>query len=225
MPRKPRNCPGGVVFHVLNRAVAQIRILRTDKDFLAFEKTLEEAHQRHPLEIFSYCVMANHWHLVVRPLEDGDLSRFVSWLTMSHAQRWRHSHGTVGYGPLYQGRFKAFPIQEDAHLLTVLRYVERNPVRAGLVKHAEDWRWSSLHRRLNSADKPLLSPWPLRPRSDWLDWVNRPQTPAEEQALATAIRRSRPFGDQRWQRQMADTLGFDSCFRPTGRPRKSQTTS
>src|SRR5689334_11397366 len=122
MPRTRRCCPGGIVYHVLNRAVAKIRLFRNDKDYLAFERTLVQANERFPLEIFAYCVMPNHWHFVVRPKRDGDLTAFMQWLTLTHAQRWRTSHGTVGYGPLYQGRFKAFAIQQDEHLETVLRY-------------------------------------------------------------------------------------------------------
>lgn len=221
MPRGPRNAPGGILYHVLNRAVARIKIFRHDKDFLAFERTLHEAHDRLPIDVLAYCVMPNHWHLVLRPRHDGDLSRFMSWLTMTHAQRWRTSHQTVGYGPLYQGRFRSFPIQEDVHLLTVLRYVERNPLRAGLVTRAEDWRWSSLHRRLRGApaERALLSDWPVERRPDWVAWTNRPQTPAEIEAVATAIRRSRPYGDATWQSATARRLGLTSCFRPPGRPR------
>jgi putative transposase len=155
MPRRPRRCPGGHVYHVLNRAVARITLFRHDKDYAAFERTLAQAQAKFPLDIFAWCVMPNHWHLVLRPTRGDDtrLSQFMQWLTLTHAQRWRTSHHTVGYGPLYQGRFKAFPIQrDDAHLLTVLRYVERNPLRAGLVKRAQDWPWSSL-RHLHNADK------------------------------------------------------------------------
>jgi putative transposase len=222
MPRRKRQAPGGLIYHVLNRAVARIKIFRWEKDFLAFERTLEEARARVAVEVLAYCVMPNHWHLVLRPRRDGELSKFMSWLTMTHAQRWRTSHGTVGYGPLYQGRFKSFPIQDDGHLITVLRYVERNPVRSGLLSRAERWRWSSLWRRLEGTEKQrtLLSEWPVQRRGDWTDFVNKPQTAAEEAALATAIARSRPYGQEGWERAMAKRLGAESSLRPRGRPRK-----
>ena len=146
MPRRARECPGGLTYHVLNRAVARIDLFKSVKDHEAFQKTLREAHARLPIDVLAYCVMSNHWHLVLRPTRDGDLSKFMQWLTLAHAQRWRTAHKTVGFGPLYQGRFKAFPIQQDEHLMTVLRYVERNPVRAGLIASAKEWRWSSLLR-------------------------------------------------------------------------------
>ncbi len=105
-------------------------MFRRDGDFEALARVLAQAHERHPLRILSYCVMPSHWHFVVWPQRDGELSQFFRWLTHTHAMRWRVSHNTVGYGHLYQGRFKSFPVEEDEHLLTLCRYVERNPVAA-----------------------------------------------------------------------------------------------
>jgi putative transposase len=224
MPRTRRQCPGGLIYHVLNRSVARINLFRRDKDYHAFEQTLAEARQRTPVDLLGYCVMPNHWHLVVRPAGDKDLSAFMQWLTLTHAQRWRTARQTVGYGPLYQGRFKAFVIQEDRHLLTVLRYVERNPLRADLVTRAEHWRWSSLYRRVAGApaDLELLADWPIERPAKWVEWVNHPQTAAEEEAVRQSIGRSRPFGAEPWQRRMAAALGLTSCFRPPGRPKSQE---
>ncbi|MGB7157109.1 MAG: transposase [Tepidisphaeraceae bacterium] len=221
MPRTARVCPGGVIYHVLNRSVARIRLFRRDGDFDAFERTLWEAHARLPVPILAWCVMPTHWHLVLQPHADGDLSKFMQWLTLTHAQRWRAAHNTIGYGPLYQGRFKAFAVQCDRHLLTVGRYVERNALRAGLVKRAERWRWSSLARRVDPVSplRDLLADWPIDLPDDWLDLVNEAQTPAEEEAVRTAIRRARPFGSPAWQTRTAATLNLASCFRDPGRPR------
>src|ERR1041385_1414085 len=141
MPRVARKAPGGVVYHVLNRANGRLRLFKKEDDFLAFEKVLLSAWERVPIRILGWCVMPNHWHLVLWPAKDGQVTAFMRWLTLTHAQRWKHAHDAVGHGHLYQGRFKSFPIQEDGHLLTVLRYVERNPLRAGLVSSAQDWRW------------------------------------------------------------------------------------
>lgn len=222
MSRTARQCPGGLIYHVLNRAVAKIKLFRRDEDYMAFERTLTEARQRLPIGVLAYCVMPTHWHLVLRPERDGDLSAFMQWLTLTHAQRWRTSHHTVGYGPLYQGRFKSFAIQEDGHLLTVLRYVERNPLRAKLVTTAQAWRWCSLQRRLsgNAEERLLLADWPIERPTDWLTFVNNPQTPAEEESLRQSIYRSRPFGAAPWQQETAVRVGSASCFRPRGRPKK-----
>jgi putative transposase len=151
-----------------------MHLLSKDADLAAFDRVMIEAYQRHPVRILSYCVLSNHWHFVVWPEEDGRLTAFFRWLTHTHAMRWRVAHRTVGYGPLYQGRFKSFPVQSDAHLLTVARYVERNPLAAGLVPRAEEWRWGSLWTRMHGEDavKRLLSPWPTERPEDWTERVN-----------------------------------------------------
>jgi putative transposase len=222
MPRRARQTPGGLIFHVLNRAVGRMRIFRKDADYAAFEKVLLQAHQRHPIRILAFCLMPNHFHLVVWPHKDGDLSTFMHWLTMTHTQRWRHARDLVGLGPLYQGRFKAFPIEQDHYLLTCLRYVERNPLRAGLVERAQDWVHSSLHVRLanQSPLMPVLHPWPIDLPHNYVDWINRPQTATEEEALRTCIRRNRPFGDPAWQTRMVNRLNLQSSIRPPHRPKK-----
>ncbi|HEY8666519.1 MAG TPA: transposase [Tepidisphaeraceae bacterium] len=171
MPRHPRAAIGGLVYHVLNRANARRQIFFRDNDSAAFERTLAEALARRPLELFWYCLMPNHWHLVARPKDDGDLSQFMRWLTVTHTQRWHACHHTSGSGHLYQGRFKSFPVEADQHFLTLCRYVERNALRAGLWPRAQDWRWSSLWRRRqcerDTATLPGLSAWPVEEPVEW----------------------------------------------------------
>jgi putative transposase len=148
MPRALRQSEGGVVYHVLNRANGRAQIFENDGEYRDFVLLLEETGSKVPVRILSYCVMPNHWHLVLWPAKDGQLSLFMQKLTVAHTQRWHARHGTSGTGHLYQGRFKSFPVQSDEHFLTVCRYVERNPLRARLVRRAENWRWSSLWLRL-----------------------------------------------------------------------------
>src|SRR3954447_22808619 len=172
MPRRPRNSLGGMVFHVLNRAVGRGRLFGKAADYAAFFRVVEEVQQRLPTRIVAYCAMSNHWHFVLWPREDGELSEFMRLLTVTHTQRWHAHHHTAGTGPLYQGRFKSFPIQRDEHLLAVCRYVERNALRAGLVERAEEWRWSSLWQRQRGDGKVPLAAWPPPLPSGWLDHVN-----------------------------------------------------
>jgi putative transposase len=222
MSRPLRAAIGGIVYHVLNRANARMTIFDADGDYAAFEDILDAARQRTGTRLLTYCAMPNHWHLVVWPRADGELSEFVRWLTLTHTQRWHAYRGTTGSGHLYQGRFKSVPVQSDEHLLTLCRYVERNPLRAGLVRRAEDWRWNGLWRRAHGDDaaRAMLSRWPIAPPRDWRRLVNQPQTDAELAALREAVQRGQPFGGERWKQRTVKELGLESTVRPRGRPRK-----
>src|SRR5438067_5627722 len=147
MPRSARQTPAGYVYHALNRATGRLKLFRKAADYAAFLRVLDEALERHPVRVLGYCLMPTHWHFVLWPAGDRDLSAFLRWLTLTHSVRWHKHYHSTGSGHVYQNRFKAFPIQDDEHLLTALRYVERNPVRAGLVTKAQDWAWSSLADR------------------------------------------------------------------------------
>lgn len=223
MPRPRRTCPAGEAFHVLNRAVARLTIFEKPEDYDAFLRVLDETWEQVALPIFSMVLMPNHWHFVVRPTADDQVSTFFRRLTVTHTMRWHAHYRTGGTGHLYQGRFKSFPVQSDEHLLTVMRYVERNALRAGLAERAEAWRWSSAATRLRkdlSACRWLASPADLAIPSRWLAWVNEPQTEAEVQALRNCIRRGCPFGDDAWARSSVLRLGLERTHRPRGRPRK-----
>jgi len=215
-----RNAPGGLVYHVLNRANGRLRLFKKDDDFLAFERVLLLAHRRVPIRLLDWCLMPNHWHLILHPSSDGELTSFMRWLTLTHAQRWKHAHAAVGHGHLYQGRFKSFPIEEDDHLLMALRYVERNPLRARLVSRAQDWRWGSCHIRQNRLHplRELLSGWPIDIPARWLQTVNLPQNEAEEKMVKDSIKRSRPLGSEIWTGRMVNHLSLQHTMRPRGRP-------
>jgi putative transposase len=211
------------VYHALNRANAQLTIFESDEDYAAFERVLAQAVTRYDMRLLAYCLMPNHFHVVLWPRNDGDLSQFMRWLTLTHTQRWHAHRRTAGTGHLYQGRFKSFPVQSDEHFLTICRYVERNALRANLVERANDWKWCSLQARraTEDEDRPALSPWPIdRPR-DWAARVNRAFGPKEEAAVLRSIQRGQPFGSAEWQAEVAARLGLESVFRPRGRPRRN----
>ncbi len=222
MPRRLRTADGGFAYHVLNRAVGRARIFRKPRDFEAFEKVIAEAKDRMPMRVLGWCVMSNHWHFVLWPHGDGDLSEFMRWLTVTHTQRWHAAHGTSGTGPIYQGRFKSFPIQEDEHLLSVLRYVERNPLRANLVEQVEAWRWSSFWHRVHRNRAGLIDQGPLPLPRRWRQQVQSPQTEAELAAVQRSVSRGAPFGESSWQQQTAKRLDLQSTLRPRGRPHKAK---
>ena len=221
MGRAKRAEDGGAVFHVLNRANARATIFQTPEDYAAFERVLQEAVERTGMRVLGYCVMPNHWHLVVWPRQDGDLSKFMGWLTLTHTQRWHASHGTVGTGHLYQGRFKSFPVQEDEHFLTVCRYVERNALRANLVSLAEDWRYGSLSHRLQKDEfaQAVLSDWPVPVPRQWRSHVNQPQTESEVAAIRRSVNRGTPLGSPAWTERTVKQMGLEVTTRPRGRPK------
>jgi putative transposase len=197
-------------------------MFRKEADFSAFERVMVEAHQRQPIRILSYCVLSNHWHFIVWPEQDGQLTDCSRRLAHRHAMRWRVSHRTVGYGHLYQGRFKSFPVQSDGHLLSLLRYVERNPLSAELVESAQLWRWGSLWSRAHGEDtiKALLSPWPVKRPANWTARINAPVTAKELDRIRLSIARGQPYGGDEWVRQAVKNLGLEHTVRPEGRPRK-----
>jgi putative transposase len=226
MARPPRVIRDGGVYHVLNRRVARLPLFEDEGDFRAFEEVLAEACARRPgVRLLAYVLMGNHWHLLLWTARGKDLTPFMQWLTVTHMRRWHAHRGSTGEGPVYQGRFKSFPVQGDRHLLIVARYVERNALRAGLVRRAEDWAWSSLWRRTRAVDTAWLTPtsrWPvpMPPAREYLAWVNRAESLAELTALSRSLRRGAPFGDAAWTARTAKSLGLRSSLRDPWRPKK-----
>jgi putative transposase len=222
MGRPLRAAAGGIIYHVLNRANGRQVMFDKPQDYQVWENVLMEAQIQVPVRILAYCVMPNHWHLVLWPRNDGDLSRFMAWLTLTHTQRWHAQHHSVGSGHLYQGRFKSFPIQTDEHFLTVCRYVERNALRAKLVKRAENWQWSSLWRRTQGAKQSRwLTDWPVARPRQWVRWTNDPQTETELEAIRQCVQRGRPLGKDSWVQHMTRRLNLESTLRPRGRPKRN----
>ena len=223
MPRTRRHCPSGEIFHVLNRAVARLQIFEKPEDYDALMRVIEETFEIIPLPICSMVIMPNHWHFVVQPTDDNQVSEFFRRLTVTHTMRWHSHYKTSGTGHLYQGRFKSFPVQDDEHLLWLMRYVERNALRANLVESAEDWKWGSAHlRRLSKTKRP---PWLQLPKEltlprNWRSLVNKPMNEKESEAIQRSIRRGSPYGESKWKAQSAARLGLESTLRARGRPKK-----
>lgn len=229
MPRTARQAPGGYLYHVLNRGVGRMTLFERDADYDAFERAMADTLAARPMRVVGYCLMPNHWHLLLWPRRDGDLSAFMQRLTITHVRRWIEHRHAVGCGHVYQGRYKSFPCQDDRHGLTVLRYIERNPLRAGLVARAEEWRWSSLGRRLRSgngedvSERPELTDPPMDLPPDLRTWartVNAAESETELTKLRLAVSRGRPVGSANWVERTTRALGLESAFRPRGRPRR-----
>jgi putative transposase len=227
MPRHARSILGGYAYHILNRANGRLRLFKKDADFVSFEEVIAETLERLPLRILSYAVMSNHWHFVVWPKrgQDGLVSDFFRRLTLTHSQRWHAHHGTAGMGHVYQGRFKSFPIATDEHLLAVMRYVERNPLRAGLVERAEAWRFGSLYRRTSGTpeERAILSDSPVPLGRSWSAQVNTPENEVELAALRLAVKRGQPYGGEAWRAKVTRQMGLEYTVRAQGRPKKPPT--
>ena len=187
-----------------------MQLYTTTQDYAAFELILAETLKLLELRICAYCIMPNHWHIVVWPDRDNQLGPFFQRLTATHASRWQRHRRRSGLGHVYQGRFKSFPVQQDDHFYQVVRYVERNPLRARLVTDAAAWRWSSLWVREhgNDAQRLLMSQWPVPVPRDWSSWVNEPQSEAELAALRKSVCRGVPLGNPGWVNAIAAEFGL-----------------
>ncbi|MCG2687426.1 transposase [Candidatus Parcubacteria bacterium] len=222
MPRTARIDVGGYVYHVINRANARVQIFDNDEDYKQFEYILTEATKKYNMRLLAYCIMPNHWHLVLYPHNDRDMGLFMGWLTNTHTRRWHTAKKTIGQGHLYQGRYKSFLCQNDKHFLILVRYVERNAKKANLVKKAEDWRWSSGWRRKHGTteQKKILSEWPVLVPNNYLHILNEPQAEDEEKALERATEKGTPFGNINWVQRIIKKFGLEQTVRNVGRPRK-----
>ena len=224
MARVLRVVAPDIVYHVINRANGREGIFQKEKDYAAFEKILIEGKEKYDMRILAFCIMPNHWHLILYPKTDEDLSQFMRWITHTHTQRFHTHYHTIGYGHLYQGRFKSFPVQDDDYFLQVCRYVERNPLRAGLVEKTEDWQWSSAWIRKNGSleQKKMLADWPVAMPDHYEEWANTLSEDEEEklEKIRHALKRGSPFGESDWVASIAKKLGLKSTLRERGRPRK-----
>ena len=218
MPRTARSCSGGYTYHVLNRGNARATVFHKPDDYDAFLDLMAESSVRAPMRILAYCLMPNHFHLALWPRGDGDVSRWMHWLMTTHVRRHLGRYRSSGH--VWQGRFKAFPIQEDEHLLAVLRYIRRNPLRAGLVGRAEEWRWSSLCWLSTPEQGPVrLEPGTVPRGTLWVEGVNAVTADIDLQIIRESVRRDRPLGTSEWTLETAKALKLEYSLRPRGRPR------
>ena len=218
MPRARRVTAAGIVHHVMNRGNRRAVIFRQPADYKAFIALLLQAVPRFKVRLLAYCLMPNHWHLVIVADEEGAISLYMRWVTGTHVRRYHKLYGLEGTGHLYQERYTSVLVQSDHHLLTVLSYVEANARRAGLVSRAEAWPWSSLGAPASDRDA-LVAESPVPRPADWLARVNRPIRDLAR--LRTCIARGRPFGSVAWTAQAVARHGLGFTMRSRGRPSRA----
>jgi putative transposase len=220
MPRAPRTISANECYHVFNRGNQKARLFHDAADYNAFLGYIREAQQRLELPLLAICLMPNHVHFVARPRGNRDIAAWISWLFTTHVRRHHRKYGTTGR--LWQGRYKTTHVQQDHHLLTVLRYVERNALTAKLVAKAEDWCWGSLGWRHFLQPPVDLTPSPVDLPRWWREFVNQPMTAAELQAVRECVYRQRPFGSPEWVESTAEETGVKQSLAPIGRPKRKR---
>jgi putative transposase len=142
MPRGSRKASVSGIYHVMSRGIDKRDIFITKNDFLKFISLMEKCQQKTSFKLYAYCLMHNHFHLLINPMRQ-ELGKCMQLLTTSYALYHNACHQRFGH--LFQNRFKSETIENDDHFLTVLRYIHQNPVKAGLVSEVKNYDWTSFH--------------------------------------------------------------------------------
>ncbi|HVJ27799.1 MAG TPA: transposase [Vicinamibacterales bacterium] len=172
MARPRRNTAPNAIHHIVNRANRKKLIFRKPEDYKAFVSILEEAVDRFGMRLIGFCIMPNHWHLVVWTNDTVSISAFMHWVTSTHVRRYHLHYGLTGTGHLYQARYRNHVCKDDDGVVKVMRYVEGNPVAAGLTERAQKWEWSSMRVRLAGDEAGFLTDPPVALPADWPTYVN-----------------------------------------------------
>lgn len=223
MPRTARLSVGGEIYHVINRSNGRVPIFQTKAEYQHFESLLEEGKELVGMRVLAYTIMPNHFHLILNPVKDSDMGEFMRWVTTTHVRQVRTRTKSIGHGHLYQGAYKSFPVQNDKHMIDLIRYVEQNPLRAKLVTQAQDWQWSSLWRRENGSGKQkrLLYNLPIDLPVNYLESVNTILNDNVLGRVRRSVNKGTPLGSDDWTDNMVKTHGLESTTRGVGRPKGS----
>ncbi len=229
MGRLPRLIADGLVYHALNRGNNRAGVFFNAADYQQFLHALGQTRERYPFRLYAYCLMGNHFHLVLEPAAGQSVSRILQSLTVAHTWHYHKARATSGH--VWQGRFKSPVITADGHLLTVMRYVESNPLRAGLVADLADYPWSSYPAHGLGRPSPLVDEAPVwaslgrdeaARRAHWREWLHAPLNDKELAAVRRSVTSGRPYGAPGWAEQTAARLGLDLAPRRRGRPPKQR---
>lgn len=226
MGRSLRPNDDGLVFHALSRGNNRDPVFHDAGDFHAFLHALGRTQLRYPFRLYGYCLMTNHFHLLLRPEPGIAIGRVMQSLLVAHTWRYHKRHKSLGH--VWQGRFKSPPVQDDSYLWTVLGYIEANPLRAGMVADPADYPWSSYPAHGMGGADPLLSelpewsdlgPTPEARRQSWRSKVFAALPDEDLTAIRSSLQSGRPFGDRLWSERQAEALNLSLVARPRGRPK------
>jgi len=227
MPRLPRPISDGFVYHAINRGNNRGPVFLDADDHKSFLEALDRTRQRYPFRLYGYCLMSNHFHLLLKPGEGQSISRILQSVSVAHTWRYHKRHSSSGH--VWQGRFKSPVIQDGAHMITVLKYIEANPLRARIVDDLSAYPWSSYPAHAYGRPDPLLDRLPeyeslghtaSERQIQWRRRLESLQSESELAALRDSVKSGKPIGDPDWVRSHAHSLGIELNPRPRGRPKK-----
>ena len=225
MGRLPRPTGDDLIYHAINRGNNRADVLGPDGERDMFLGDLARTKARYPFALFGYCLMSNHFHLLLKPAPGQSISRILQSLTVAHTWRHHRRQGTSGH--VWQGRFRSPVIQDGDHLLVVLRYIEANPVRAAMVADPCEYTWSSHRCHGAGHADPILDSFPeweqlgrTEPerRARWRRKVRGEQPAKELDGVRSSVRSGRPYGAEDWVEVISHRLGIVREPRRRGRP-------
>lgn len=217
MPRIPRGDAAEGIYHIINRGNMRMQIFDDLDDYEYFLELLYKGAKKEKVAIHAYCLMPNHFHLLLSPEHEGSLSRMMQWVMTSHVRYYHRKNKTSGH--VWQGRYKSFIIEKESYYISVMRYIEANALRAGLVTKGEEWIYGSLHERVLT-ERILLSEPLIEIGDDWVNYVNEPMKMYEIEKIRNSVNRQAPLGEDGWQLEVAAQYGLLSTLGNRGRPRK-----
>lgn len=222
MPRQARVDVGDEIYHVINRSNGRVKIFHNDSDYQHFESLLLEAKELTNMRILAYCIMPNHWHLILYPRNDNNLSEFMRWLTTTHVRQVRAKTNSIGQGHLYQGAYRSFIVETEKYLVQLIRYIEQNPLRAKMIKRAQDWEWSSLYVREKGEinQKKILDSLPVKLPANYIKTINEMYNEDVLESIRFSVLKGKPFGSEKWTHDMIEIYKLGSSLRQPGRPKR-----
>jgi len=227
MPRKPRYYMPGVPVHVVQRGNNREPIFFDDGDYKAYLRWLEEGAGRYHCDIHAYVLMTNHVHLLVSPRNQDSISRMMQYIGRRYVPYINHTYGRTG--TLWEGRYKGSLIQDEQYLLTCMRYIELNPVRANMAKHPRQYRWSSYAANAYGKENPLMTPHDCYRRlgrtyqarqQAYRDLFKHHLDDGTLNEIRSAWQTGTPLGNDRFREKVEQVLKTKVGYSRRGRPKK-----
>ena len=215
MPRIARGETAGGIYHIINRGNMKMQVFDNKEDYEYFLELLEIGTKREKVEIHAYCLMPNHFHLLLVPKEEKSLSRLMQWVMTSHVRYYHKKNKTSGH--IWKGRYKSFMVEKESYYLTLIRYIESNAHRTKLTQKAEEWKYGSLYERVTKKRELLNEPY-VELYDEWVQYVNQPLKEGELEKIRNSVNRQAPLGQEQWQIETATKYGMLSTLRKRGRP-------